>query len=110
MMAGKLRHRIKVYDQMQHRSRTGAVTTKWNHILTIWGEFTPLSTKDVLAAQAVGSQSTARLKIRHRRDIHSGQRIEHMGKVYEIDGEPLADNGTGKEYLTVLLKAVRHEN
>ena len=106
MKASQLRHRIKIYDQMQSRSKTGAVTVKWEHILTIWGQFTPLSAKDVLTAKASGSQTVARLTIRYRGDIHSGQRVEHLGKVYEIDGEPLADNKSGLEYLTLTLKAV----
>lgn len=106
MMAGKLRHRIKIYEQMQSRSRSGAVSIKWEHILTIWGHFIPLSTKDVLTAKAAGSQTVARLKIRHRGDVHSGQRVEHLGKVYEIDGEPLADNASGREYLTLMLKGL----
>lgn len=106
MKASQLRHRIKIYDQMQSRSKTGAVTVKWEHILTIWGQFTPLSAKDVLTAKASGSQTIARLTIRYRGDIHSGQRVEHLGKRYEIDGDPLADNKSGLEYLTLTLKAV----
>lgn len=106
MQAGKLRHRIKIYEQMQSRSKTGAVAIKWEHILTIWGQFVPLSAKDVLTAKASGSQTVARLTIRYRGDIHSGQRVEHLGKHYEIDGEPLADNKSGLEYLTLTLKAV----
>lgn len=106
MQAGKLRHRIKIYEQMQSRSKTGAVAIKWEHILTIWGHFIPLSTKDVLTAKAAGTQTVARLTIRYRGDVHSGQRVEHLGKVYEIDGEPLADNRTGMEYLTLMLRSV----
>ncbi|OOS04369.1 phage head-tail adaptor, putative, SPP1 family [Moraxella cuniculi DSM 21768] len=106
MQAGKLRHRIKIFDQMQSRSKTGAVAIKWEHILTIWGQFVPLSAKDVMTAKAAGSQTVARLIIRYRGDIHSGQRVEHVGKVYEIDGEPLADNRSGMEYLTVMLRSV----
>lgn len=110
MKASQLCHRIKIFDQMQSRSKTGAVSIKWEHILTIWAQFTPLSAKDVLTAKAAGSQTVARLTIRHRGDVHSGQRVEHLGKVYEIDGEPLADNRSGMEYLTVMLRSVSGEN
>lgn len=106
MKASQLRHRIKIFDQMQSRSKTGDVTVKWEHILTIWGQFIPLSAKDVLTAKAAGSQTVARLTIRHRGDVHSGQRVEHLGKVYGIDGEPLADNKSGLEYLTLMLRSV----
>lgn len=105
MQAGQLRHRLKIYEQAQTRSATGAVQKKWQHILTIWGQFTPLSVKDLMTNQTQNSQITARAKIRYREDIHSGQRVEWRGKMYEIDGEPLADNQTANQFMTLALKS-----
>lgn len=70
------------------------------------GQFTPLSVKDIIAGQAQNSQITARAKIRYRTDVDSAMRLEHAGRMYEIVGEPLADNGTGREYLTLVLKNI----
>ncbi|MFB6347840.1 phage head closure protein [Moraxella sp. ZJ142] len=107
MKAATLRHRIKIYKPTAGRSATGAVkAVKWEHILTIWGQFSPLSVKDVISGQAAGTSVTARLKIRHRTDITHQMRVEHTGKMYDIVGEPLADDGSGLEYLTLMLKAV----
>lgn len=78
----------------------------WEHILTVWGQFTPLSVKDVINAQAQDTDITARLKIRHRTDITHVMRVEHRGVMYEIVGEPLADNVSGLDYLTLALKSV----
>lgn len=107
MNATHLRHRLKFYRQAATRSATGAVKVgQWQHILTLWGQFTPLSVKDIIAGQAQESQITARAKIRHRTDIDGIMRLQHAGKMYEIVGEPLADGGSGWEYLTLMLRSV----
>ena len=105
MQAGKLRHRIKIFDQSQTRTASGAVRTEWEHILTLWADITPLSVKDVLNAQAANSEIRARAKMRYRTDINSKMRLEHMGRTYEIDGDPLLDAESGKEYMTLMLKS-----
>lgn len=107
MQASKLRHRIKFYRQTAVRSATGALKVgKWEHILTLWGQFSHLSAKDVITAQAASTDVIARATIRYRTDIDHKMRVEHGGQMYEITGVPLADNSTAREYLTLLLKAV----
>lgn len=111
MRAGDLRHRLKIYHQTSTRTPTGAVRVgRWEHILTLWGQFIPLSVKDIIAGQAQETQITARAKIRYRTDIDGTMRVEYAGRMYEIVGEPLADNRTGREYLTLVLKGVSNEN
>lgn len=108
LQAGKLRHRLKFYQSTPIRSATGALKTqKWEHVRTLWGQFSPLSAKEIMANQAVNNQITARVKIRHRTDITADMRIEHIGKMYEIVGEPLADNETGRQWLTLLVKGIQ---
>lgn len=112
MNATPLRHRLKIYRPTNTRSLTGAVNKvgQWEHALTLWGQFIPLSVKDIIAGQAQNTQIMARAKIRYRDDIDNTMRVQHTERMYEIVGEPLADNGSGKEYLTLALKAVSNEN
>lgn len=111
MQATPLRHRLKFYLPTTTRSATGAVKVgQWEHSLTLWGQFTPLSVKDIIAGQAQDTQITARAKIRHRTDIDNTMRVQHAGRMYAIVGEPLADNVSGHEYLTLALKGVSNEN
>lgn len=111
MKATPLRHRLKLYQPVTKRTATGAVQTgHWLHILTLWGQFTPLSVKDIIAGQVQDTQITARAKIRYRTDISHAMRVEFGGVHYEIVGRPLADNQTGREYLTLMLKEVDNEN
>lgn len=108
MNASKLRHRIKTYTAITKTSPMGgsAGSTTWHHTLTLWASFEPLSVKDVINAQAADSQVIARCTIRYRKDINSKMRIEHRGRSYEIDGDPLPDVNSGLEYMTLMLKEV----
>lgn len=107
MIASNLRHRIKLFSKVTTRTPTGAVRVgQWQHTLTVWGRFMPLSVKDIIAGQAQSSQIVARVTIRHRTDLNPAMRVQYAGQYYEIVGEPLADPNTGKEYLTLALKGV----
>ena len=109
MRAGKLRHRIKVYKSESGRSPTGAVLPEeWVLKHTLWASIEPLSVKDVLTAQAAGSATTMRCVLRYRDDIDSTMQIEHRGKWYAIDGDPLPDADSGLEYMTLMLRSVNN--
>lgn len=107
-MKAKLIHsRLEIYRQSTSRSATGAVKMdEWEHALTVWGRLIRLSDKDIIAGQAQSSQITARAIIRYRTDIDNTMRVQNGKQKYEIIGEPLADNNTGREYLTLMLKEV----
>lgn len=63
MKATPLRHRLKICQQTTTCSPTGAVRIgQWEHILTIWGQFDPLSVKDIIAGQAEQTNITTRAK------------------------------------------------
>lgn len=107
MKASKLRHRITLLTVTTTQSPTGGnPKTTYIEGPTIWANIEPLSTRDVIQAKAAGSQVTLRCIIRYRKDINSTNRIKYDGKTYKIDGEPLADKGSGREYLTLLLVSV----
>lgn len=105
MKAGKLRHRITVFEFEAGRSPTGAtLPPTWKQVAKVWASIEPLSVKDVIRAQAAGSEISVRCKVRYREDIHTAQQIEHRGERYEIDGDPLPDPDSGIEYMTLMLK------
>ena len=107
MRAGKLRNRVTVYKKTSGRSPTGAMMpTVWTPWVVLWASFEPLSVKDVLTAQAAGSEVEARCMLRYRSDIDSTMQIEHRGTRYDIDGDPMPDNKSGLEYMTLMLKSV----
>jgi len=107
MLASKLRNRITVYKSINTPSPMGGTSsTSWMPTIVLWANFTPLSVKDVINAQAADSETRARCQLRYRTDIDSKTRIEHRGKMYAVDGDPLPDDRSGLEYITLMLKSV----
>ncbi|KPC32529.1 Head-tail adaptor [Pseudomonas syringae pv. cilantro] len=105
MNAGKLRHRIAFQSLGAGQNPvTGEETTGW---ITIWDKVPasvePLSSRDLIAAQAAQSDASARIVIRYRAGVLPTMRILFRGEVYSIKGQPLPDTVSGLEYLTILV-------
>lgn len=106
MQAGKLRHRIDIEEFIQVRDPvTGEFAepvwaAKWPKCPA---RVEPLSARDLVAAKAAHSEATARLVIRYRPGVLPTMRIIYRGEVYSIEGPPLEDDKSGREYLTILV-------
>ena len=108
MQSGKLRHLITIEHQTEGEQDqiTGYVPIIWAEFAKVWGKLEPLSTKDQLAAQAVSSKMTARCRIRYSSkaaQVDSTMRVLFRGKYWKIDGDPMPDNKSGLEWLTLNL-------
>lgn len=108
MQSGKLPHRITIEHQTEgdQDQVTGYVPIIWAEFAKVWGKLEPLSTKDQLAAQAVSSKMTARCRIRYSSkaiQINSTMRVMFRDKYWKIDGDPMPDNQSGLEWLTLNL-------
>lgn len=105
MMAGKLRHRVdfQALGVVQDPA-SGEMVTGWSTIWTkVPAAVEPLSARDMIAAQAAQSEATARVVIRYRAGVLPTMRIIHRGEVYDIKGPALPDQGSGMEYLTIVV-------
>lgn len=105
MRAGQLRHRIdfQILGEVQDPG-SGEMVPGWS---TIWAKVpasvTPLSARDLIAAQAAQSEASARMMIRYRAGVLPTMRIIYRGEVYDIKGPALPDPDSGLEYLTILV-------
>ena len=105
MQAGKLRHRIDIQEFVQVRDPETLEfgEPQW---ITRWSKcpasVEPLSARDLVAAQAAQSQASARMVIRYRPGVLPTMRIVYRGEPYSIEGSPLEDAKSGREYLTIL--------
>lgn len=108
MQSGKLPHRITIEYEIEgdQDQVTGYVPIIWTEFTKVWGKLEALSTKDQLQAQAINSSMTARCKIRYSikaSQIDSTMRVLFRGKYWKIDGDPISDNQSGLEWLTLNL-------
>ena len=103
--AGELCHRVVIQRNVNNeRNEYGhEEPANWQVFLTLWAKVSPLSARDLIAAQAAQSQVIARLKIRYRTNIDTTMRVVFRGETYAIDSPALNDDETGNIYSTFLL-------
>ncbi|WP_111849495.1 phage head closure protein [Acinetobacter baumannii] len=107
MQSGRLKHRITIQKPVNTQDPvTGKLIQTWEDVKTIFAEVTDLSTRDVIAAKAASSTIQARAKVRYSttaKQINSTMRVLFDGYYYRIDGNPLRDPDSRREYLTINL-------
>ncbi|WP_175649478.1 phage head closure protein [Pseudomonas sp. Marseille-P9899] len=105
MKAGDLRHPIEIQHTVSVRDPVSGDfgEPSWRPFASAWAGVEPLSARDLIAAQAAQSEATARIVIRYRVGILPTMRIVHRGEIYSIEGPPLEDAKSGREYLTILV-------
>lgn len=109
LKSGTLRHRCTLQRKQQTQNpQTGAMVTTWVTEATVWAAVEPLSAREFIAAQAVQSDVSVRIRVRYRPGITSAMRLLHDGKVYNITGV-LADKDSGREYLTLPCSELPHD-
>lgn len=105
MKAGDLRHQVELQHKVTPRDpATGDYgEPEWQPFAKVWAQFSPLSARDLIAAQAGQSEASARVVIRYREGVLPAMRILHRGEAYSIEGPALEDPRSGREYLTILV-------
>lgn len=105
IQAGKLRHRIEIQHKVTPRDPVTLEfgEPEWQMFAKVWAQVSPLSARDLIAAQAAQSEATARIVIRYRSGVLPTMRIVYRDEVYSIAGLPLEDPNSGREYLTILV-------
>lgn len=104
--AGELCHRVTIQQKTTVYDEYNYETEAWTEFKKLWGKISFLSVKDSLNAKAAGSETTARLKLRKRKDIDSGMRVLFDDQTFQIVSPPKPDNENGRIYMTLELSLV----
>lgn len=106
MRAGDLRHVLVIeYQSGTTTDAHGGELPVWSTFATVRAEALPLFARDVVAAQAVQSESSVKYMIRYLPGINSTMRIAEGSNTYEIIGQPVDVKGQGRWH-EILCKAV----
>jgi SPP1 family predicted phage head-tail adaptor len=100
LAAGRLRHRIRIDEQIVHVNSSGEQDVAWEEVTTLWAAIEPLSARESLLAEQVQSKVNARITIRARDDIRASMRAVHGSTVYNIEGV-IRDPDSGLEWITL---------
>lgn len=102
MKAGSLRHRIQIEERVVALDSDGERTEDWDDVfgMLIPAEINPLSGRELVAAAAVHSKVSTRIRIRYRPGVTANQRAVHRGTYYSIEAVT-PDQKSGVRYLTL---------
>ena len=101
--AGRLRHRVQIEQLVTDQDSEGASVQTWVDAvgLMVPAEIMPLSGRELIAAAAVQSKVSTRIRIRHRRGISPSMRVVHRDTHYGIEAV-VPDQTSGVSYLTLM--------
>jgi SPP1 family predicted phage head-tail adaptor len=99
---GRLRHRIQFDELVIDLDSDGAQSEVWYPFGgMVSAEITAVSGRDLIAAQAVNSSVSTRIKVRYRPGFKANMRGTHRDTVYNIEAV-IPDPDSGRRYLTLL--------
>lgn len=75
MNAGALAHRVTIQQDTPTSDGQGGRTVTTSTLARVWAEVVPLSGRELLQAQAIGSQVSYRVRVRFREDITPQMRL-----------------------------------
>lgn len=106
MRAGLLRHKVTIQRAVDVQTGSGAVETVYeNWLVDVWAEVLPLSPRELIAARAVQSEITAKVRIRYRPGLDARMRVYHRRAPgspslidwYDVEGPPVEVEGRKRE-------------
>ena len=105
MQAGKLDQRVTVERLQGGVDELGQpLPDTWAPLFTCWAAVTPLVGREYIAAGALLSEVTARIRMRYRPGITAADRVIHGGKVYGITS--VADVHSSRRELQLQCRAI----
>ncbi len=113
MQAGRLDQRVTIerFDSVRDSNgdviqnpNTGEVSYAWVPVATVWAAVEPLNGREFIAAQAVQSEVTTRIRVRYRLNFEPADRINHEGTLYDI--QSIINPRSGNRELVLMCKAL----
>jgi SPP1 family predicted phage head-tail adaptor len=85
MKAGRLNQRVIIRQSTLVSDGSAGKTETWPAVKTVWASVEPLSGRELLMAQASGSETTLRVRMRYQSFVTANKyRLETSGKTLMI--------------------------
>lgn len=91
LRSGSLNRRISIQQRSTTNNTFGEQSTTWSTVATVWGEISPLSARELMAAQAVQSEVSHQITVRYQAIFANpktvaGMRAVYNGRIFNIHG------------------------
>ena len=85
MRAGDLDQRVTLQRREEGEDEAGQPYSGWVDVASYWAAVEPLRGREYLAAQAIATETTTRIRMRYVPGIDSAMRVQHGADTYGID-------------------------
>ncbi len=102
MRAGDLDQRVTLESYTTTQDDWGQPIEGWTTFATVWAAVEPLRGREFIAAQAMTSELSARIRIRYRPGITGTMRVKHGSDTYGI--EAVIHVKTGRQEVQLMCK------
>ena len=105
MTAGRLRHRLRVEQQVKTKNALGETSIAWQTVDTYWCEIRPLSSRELLASEQIQSEVDTLIVMRYNTTVKASMRAVHVengvdGTVYNLKA-PIRDPESGRDWISI---------
>lgn len=84
IQSGALNRRVTFQRRATGRDSYGQQIQTWTAAFTTWASITPLSGRELQAAQAIHAETSHRLEIRYRTGVTADLRAIYQGRVFSV--------------------------
>ena len=84
MDIGRMRHRVILQSKTSTQDETGAAIETWATERTVWGDISPLNSREYWSAQQVQSDVTHRVILRYYSGLRTDWRIKYGTRIFDI--------------------------
>lgn len=82
MRAGDLRRRVTLQSRSTIKDSFGAQSTAWSDVATVWAEVSPLSGRELMAAQSINVEISHLVTIRFQQQFAGPKAVAAMRILY----------------------------
>lgn len=89
MRAGRLRHRVEVFQPVETENTNGEDVVSWQSLLHCWAEIGPLKGGERMLGREVSHEVSHQIDMRYgarTRRITPSMRIHYKGREFQIEG------------------------
>ena len=106
MQAGQMRNRITIQSRSTTRDSHGGQSETWTDVATVWANIRPLSSRELIAAQAVQAATSHMITIRYRPGIVAAMRAVYNSRIFNLS----APMNTDERNIELVIPAVEGLN
>lgn len=102
MKAGALRHKVTIQSKTITTDGSGGPVETWADFATVHASIEQLSGREMIAAQAVNSETTGKIRIRYLAGVTADMRVVFGTRLFSITAPPINPDERNRELILMV--------